>query len=207
MRFYCLVESLFNKYKGSKGSTRFLFFLFSSIFIGNMKALPEKEAISILEEHDDWRYAVSTSGYVAHKPCFVATTVPTVHKVDADVQLAYFLTKSQWTDQLMITGVGNDVTSLRSLSLCNTLAFSNLGHMEYPRKVHQVQSQSEYIVSVSSIARLDPEFEACLDEAKSFWSKGHYDVAWGRLQLIWYTYGFLWPEEVHIGKKKIIERI
>ncbi|CEG79496.1 hypothetical protein RMATCC62417_13952 [Rhizopus microsporus] len=164
-----------------------------------MKVLSEKEAISILEEHNDWRYAVSTSGHIAHKPCFVATTVPTVHKVDADVQLAYFLTKTQWTDQLMITGVGNDVVSLRSLSLCNTLAFSNLGRMEHPRKVHQVQSQSEYIVSVSSIARLEPEFEACLDEAKVFWSKGHYDLAWGRLQLIWYTYGFLWPEEVHIG--------
>ncbi|ORE09945.1 hypothetical protein BCV72DRAFT_239162 [Rhizopus microsporus var. microsporus] len=168
-----------------------------------MKVLSEKEAISILEEHSDWRYAVSTSGHIAHKSCFVATTVPTVHKVDADVQLAYFLTRTQWADQLMITGVGNDVTSLRSLSLCNTLAFSNLGRIEHPRRVHQVQSQSEYIVSVSSIARLDPEFEACLDEAEVFWRKGHYDLAWGRLQLIWYAYGFLWPEEVHIGKNKI----
>lgn len=170
------------------------------LIIETMETLSEKEAISLLEQNSDWRHAVSTSGHIALKPCFVATTVPTIHKVNADLQLAYFLTKTQWADQLMITGVGNDVTTLRSLSLCHALTYSNLEHMEYPCKVHQVLSQSVYIASVNSIARLDPEFEACLDEATLFWTKGHYNLAWGRLQLIWYTYGFLWPEEVHIGK-------
>lgn len=158
----------------------------------------------ILNGIQQWNNGITQNGQLAPESCFVHHSVPNIIMKNFADQTVPTSTKSEWTENLLQSGVPTpyDPTTQESLSLCRVIFKDDLDFIKLDTRkksvVRYIRRAPKAYVKVNNIARLTTEFTDELSKAEEHWPhnpKRSRDM----LHDIWNRYGFLWPRKLYIG--------
>lgn len=161
----------------------------------------KNERRHILSSLQDWNIGITPYGKLATEPCFVHNSVPNiVYEQEPKIESTFICTNSEWTTNLLESNTSNpcDTETVKSLSVCSSIF--HLDTLHKTRVLHLVRYNVKAFIIVDNIARLTQEFMDELSKAEEHWPHSP-QKSWDKLCLIWDKFGFLWPQQVQIGKK------
>lgn len=156
----------------------------------------------ILSTLKDWNIGITPYGKLATESCFVHNSVPNItYKNNSKIERTYACTESEWTNNLLISNTSNpcDTETIKSLSVCNSIFHFESSSDNTKVITHLIKYNIKAFIAVDNIARLTKEFEDELSKAEEHWPHSP-QKSWDKLCFIWNKYGFLWPQQVQIGK-------
>jgi hypothetical protein len=166
--------------------------------------LDKEERRRILNGIHQWNNGIIPNGQLAPDSCFVHNSVPNIIMKSLAEQVVPTWTKSEWTENLLQSGVQSpyDPMTQESLSLCRVIFKDDPQFIKSETRkksvVRYIQRAPKAYVKVDDIARLTTEFTDELSKAEEHWPHNP-KKAWDMLHDIWNRYGFLWPEKIYIG--------